>query len=235
MKKAILKKVAIGVGVSLASTAVVALAAGLFNESGGFKGNTCAHETRTKTSAAPTCLVGGVTDMIRCLDCGEIVVHGEDIPPTGHTGEVGEECSICGQFIYGTHANANIYARKEVTKNETVAGNWYRIYDGGSMRVSEELVGSDCEPTVGFYCNFSMSQGFISYAGETTGARVVDMPYVITEDYIDLYLAPGEYKLSVNGGSITFEITEETTITSMSGSVYRLVFESNEAAASSEE
>ena len=118
MKKAILKKVAIGVAVSLASTAVVALAAGLFNESGGFKGNVCAHETRTKTSAAPTCLIAGVNDMVRCLDCGEIVVHGEDIPPVGHTGEVGDECSICGQFIYGTHANANIYAKEEVTEME---------------------------------------------------------------------------------------------------------------------
>ena len=48
------------------------------------------------------------------------------------------------------------------------------------------------------------------------------MPYVITEDYIDVYLAPGEYKLSGNS-TVTFEITEETTITFDYGAK-RLVF-----------
>ena len=222
MKKAILKKVAIGVAVFLASTAVVALAAGLFNESGGLTGDTCTHETRTETSAAPTCILGGVSGMVRCLDCGEIVVEGEEIPPVGHTGEVGETCTVCNEFIYGRYLNSNFYSEQAVAVGENVAGNWYRIYDGYSMILSAELVGSQYEPTASFYCDFSASQGFLAQAGHPSGYTVRDMPYVITEDYIDVYLAPGEYKLSGNS-TVTFEITEETTITFDYGAK-RLVF-----------
>ena len=229
MKEGFFKKLAIGVAVSLVSTAVIAGVSGLFSGVGsGGNNNVCTHETRTTDNEiAPTCILGGVSGMVRCLDCGEIVVEGEELPPTGHTGELGETCTVCNEVIYGQYQNPNFYSEQAVAVGENVAGNWYRIYDGGSMGVSEVLVGSQYEPTVTFYCDFSMSQGFISYTGYSTGARAADMPYVITEDYIDVYLAPGEYKLSSNS-TVTFEITEETTVTSInSAKVYRLVFSDN--------
>lgn len=227
MKKAVLKKVAIGVAVLLISTAIVAAVSGLFSEntSSGTKGDVCAHETRTTDGKiAPTCTVSGVSGLVRCLDCGEITVEGEEVPPTGHTGALGTKCTVCNELIYGRYQNPNFYSEQAVGVGENVAGNWYRIYDGGSMGVSADLVGSQYEPTATFYCDFSISQGFISQAGYSSGYRVADMPYVITEDYIDVYLAPGEYELSGNS-AVTFEITEETTITSSNtGKVYRLVF-----------
>ena len=75
---------------------------------------------------------------------------------------------------------------------------------------------------------------YVSYMGSTHGSTFKDMKVYRGAGYIDVYLAPGTYTLAT-GDNVTAEITEETTITSMSGSVYRLVFESNEAAASSEE
>ena len=226
MKKAVLKKLAIGVAVSLVSTAVIAGVSGLFSGVGsGGNNNVCKHETRTTDKEiAPTCILGGVSGMVRCLDCGEIVVEGEELPPVGHTGELGETCTVCNELIYGQYQNPNFYSEQAVAVGENVAGNWYRIYDGSSMGVSADLVGSQYEPTVVFYCSFSNSQGFLSYTGYASGRTARDMPYVITEDYIDVYLAPGEYELS-GDSTVTFEITEETTITTISKDrVYRLVF-----------
>ena len=226
MKKAVLKKVAIGVAVLLALAGITALVSGLFDgRASSSNGAACKHETRTTDGEiAPTCTVSGVSGMVRCLDCGEIVVEGEELPPVGHTGELGETCTVCNEFIYGRYQNPNFYSEQAVAVGENVAGNWYRIYDGGSMGVLADLVGSQYEPTATFYCDFSISQGFIAQAGYSSGYRVADMPYVITEDYIDVYLVPGEYKLSGNS-TVTFEITEETTITGINGAkVYRLVF-----------
>ena len=139
MKEGFLKKLAIGVAVSLVSTAVIAGVSGLFSgvgsggsgSVGGNVGNNdvCQHETRTTDGEiAPTCILGGVSGMVRCLDCGEIVVEGEELPPTGHIGEVGETCTVCNEPIYGQYQNANIYTLQDIESGEKVAGNWYRIY-----------------------------------------------------------------------------------------------------------
>ena len=139
VKEGFFKKIAIGVAVSLMSTAVIAGVSGLFSgvgsggsgSGGGNGGNNdvCKHETRTTDKEiAPTCILGGVSGMVRCLDCGEIVVEGEELPPTGHIGEVGETCTVCNEPIYGQYQNANIYTLQDIESGEKVAGNWYRIY-----------------------------------------------------------------------------------------------------------
>lgn len=225
MKKAVLKKVAIAVAVTLASAGIIALMSGLFDGRMSSPNGACTHETRTTANVEATCTVGGVSDMVRCLDCGEITVQGEELPPTGHTGEMGETCTVCNERIYGRYQNPNFYSEQAVAIGEAVAGNWYRIYSGNSMGLSADLVGSEYESTVVLYCDFSISQGFVSYVGYASGYTVRDMPYVITDDYIDVYLASGEYGLSGNS-SVTFEIAAETTIRSVGngGKVYKLVF-----------
>ena len=89
------------------------------------------------------------------------------------------------------------------------------------MALSADLVGSYYEDKVHLYCSFSESNGFVSYAGHSSACTADNMMYKITEDYIDVYLAPGEY--SVSYSTATFEITEETTITAISGTIYRLI------------
>lgn len=138
MKEGIFKKIAIGVAVSLASTAIIALVSGFFvSDSGGAStSNICVHKTRTTQNTEATCMVSGVNNRVRCLECGKIVSEGEEIPPIGHTGELGKECIVCGDDIYGATINSNIYTLEDVESGEKVTGNWYRLYfsyyqDGG--------------------------------------------------------------------------------------------------------
>ena len=202
MKEGFFKKLAIGVAVSLVSTAVIAGVSGLFSGVGsGGNNDVCKHETRTTDGEiAPTCILGGVSGMVRCLDCGEIVVEGEELPPTGHTGELGETCTVCNEPIYGQYQNPNIYTLQDVGSDEIVIGDWYRIYVSqkqvdifGSEVFGSIVIGSGISFIIR-YAGDGNSQVYGENAYTFTDLGAV-FPVVYGEDsydtYVDFYFKEG--------------------------------------------
>lgn len=168
---------------------------------------------------AATCKDTGLTDGKICGVCEEVLVAQKTIPLSTEHNYNNGVCVDCGGFDTST--------MKEVKaeKGELVAGNWYRMYRGegyddySSFTLSCELLNSYAEPNPEFYATKGDGYGgFFCHYGRSGGVRVAEMQVVETEEYIDVYLALGVY----TSGSRTFEITEETTITSISGDVYRL-------------
>lgn len=167
---------------------------------------------------AATCVSTGLMDGQTCGVCEAVIVKQETIAKVlKHNYQEGH-CVDCG--VYDTSSCIEVKAEE----GELVAGNWYRMYRDSSMGLSCDLINPLYENFLGFYANSgngTEKSGFVQCAGTFTGCQVLGMEFVIEEDYIDIYLAPSLYSMS-NVPSIQFEITEETTITSISGTVYRL-------------
>ena len=243
MRDGFFKKVAIGITASLVSAGIIALVSGLFTGSDGsllspsdsssaFAG-ICTHENRIEVNGTEaTCTVAGVAGAIRCTDCGEIVVQGEEVPALGHTGEIGEYCSVCEEPIYGAMQNPNYYNLVSVEDGETIAGNWYRLIRPSPDVYPCENVNcptfcTDAEwtgdwyymPELWFYaypycgdcseCNWR-GDGFVSSAGPM-GAELKEMKFFITDDYIDIYIEAGTYTCTTEA-NVQVTITELTTI-----------------------
>ena len=164
-----------------------------------------------------TCVATGLTDGQTCGVCEAVIVKQEIIPKNvkAHVYE-NAVCINCGVF------DTSLCVEVKAEEGELVAGNWYRMYRDSVMDLSCDLINPQYE---NFLCFFASSHpeetGFVECAGRASGCVVQGMEYVITDDYIDIYLAPSLYSLSVNP-TIQFEITEETTITKIYGTVYRL-------------
>lgn len=125
------------------------------------------------------------------------------------------KCDGCGND-YDVFAEG-AYTEVDVADGEYVAGNWYRFYrpDNNyySCSFNVELVGSSYETFLDFYIKSSdhgSKDMYISYMGEYPGNAFDNIKSHITDEYIDVYFAIGTY--SCPGGTITAEITEETTI-----------------------
>ena len=56
-----------------------------------------AHSPVITDGVAPTCTDAGLTEGVRCADCGEVIKGVEAIPPTGHSYADGV-CTMCGVF-----------------------------------------------------------------------------------------------------------------------------------------
>ena len=114
MKESLFKKIAIGVVVSLATTAIIAGSTALFKTRD--SGPACSHAARTieGVDSAPTCTTAGTSGVVKCLDCGKILVENEELPAAGHVGDIGGECSRCGDKIYGATQNSNFISLVDV-------------------------------------------------------------------------------------------------------------------------
>lgn len=169
---------------------------------------------------AATCTATGLTDGKTCSVCEAVIVAQQTIPKNydAHNYE-DSTCVDCGM------TDTSEFEEVEVATGELVAGNWYRMYRGNSMNLSGEIINPSYESTLCVYAGTLPNQGqngFIECAGRYTNCILEGIAYVITEEYIDVYFNPGVYKLSETSRA-TYEITEETTITSISGTIYRLV------------
>ena len=166
-----------------------------------------------------TCAETGLTDGKVCGVCDAVLVAQSFIPKSlDHAYENGV-CLVCGKE---EPVDTSAYVEVEASKDELVVGNWYRIYNNSQFGLSADFVNSMYESAVTLYCYLNYSQGFIMYAGYGSGEIVVGMDYVITDEYIDVWLLPGVYTLD-GDSNVYFEITSETTITSLSGNIYKLV------------
>ena len=243
MKKAVLKKVAIAAAIALASTGTIALVAGMFVSDGPGSSKNCSHESKAPTlNVGPTCTLGGAEESLRCLDCGEIVVKGKNVPALGHTGEIGEYCSVCGDPIYGATQNPNIYTLVEVEEGETVVGHWYRLMRPESNDSADTFQWTLRNVTVtryeytdgtslylmankwGFY-----GEGYI-YGPGPMGYFLQGLPCVVTKDYIDVYFEVGTYDivglLNSSSSQGVVNITENATISlsTFGDNIKRIVF-----------
>ena len=166
-----------------------------------------------------TCVETGLTDGKVCGVCDAVLVTQSIIPRSFNHAYENGVCLVCGKE---EPVDTSTYVEVEASIDELVVGNWYRIYNNSQFSLSADLVNSMYEPTVNLYCYFDYSSGFISYAGQSGGWVVDGMDYVITDEYIDVWLLPGVYTLD-GDSNVYFEITSETTITSLYGNIYKLV------------
>jgi len=75
---------------------VTAFATDGFVSSPGEEGTPCDHEkTELVGKVEPTCTKPGFTGNLVCVECGEVIEEGSEIPATGHLFENGV-CCICG-------------------------------------------------------------------------------------------------------------------------------------------
>lgn len=173
---------------------------------------------------AATCVSTGLTDGQACGVCEAVIVKQETIAKVlTHNYQEGS-CVDCGVF------DTSSCIEVEAESGELVAGNWYRMYRDSSMSLSCGLINPLYED---FLCFFASSDpdekvGFVQCAGRLSQCRALGMEYVIEEDYVDIYLASSLYTLSA-AVTVQFEITGETTIASITGTVYRLVLPGGES------
>ena len=193
MKENVFKKIAIGVAVSLATTGIIAGYTALFNSRD--KGIACEHAARTVegVDAAPTCTTAGTSGVVKCLDCGKVLVENEEVPAKGHNGDLGSICSDCGQYIYGSTQNANFLTFENVVAGEKVAGNWYRftVCDGEPFSYWFSLYFGDI--SVDFSC-VSGSLVIGDYERIDPGRYfpvVREIDDYFSYGYVDIYMMPG--------------------------------------------
>lgn len=166
-----------------------------------------------------TCAAEGKTDGEVCGVCDTVLVAQQTISKSAEHHYENGACVDCGML------DLTACVEVEVAPGEYVAGNWYRMYRGSRMNLSGGIINPTYETEI---CLFAGSAGeaqdsFIQCAGPTSPDSILEgMEYVITDDYIDVYLAPGRYVLS-NAPNSSVEITAETTITSINGNIYKLV------------
>jgi len=90
----------------------------------------CGHEnTEYRNVAASTCQKKGYSGDIYCLDCGELLVKGNETPPAGHSGGTatcvrGRICQVCGTEYTGKDSNnhGSTELRKAVAASCTMNG-----------------------------------------------------------------------------------------------------------------
>ncbi|MBQ3216952.1 MAG: leucine-rich repeat protein [Oscillospiraceae bacterium] len=109
---------------------------------------TCWHaNTELRDAQEPTCTESGYTGDSYCVDCGELLAQGEEIPATGHSYENGV-CTQCGE---ASHVKETI--------SLTVAENTYHI--GMTLTELTALAGQPDE-------TLASAAGYIWYVFGTT-------------------------------------------------------------------
>ena len=170
---------------------------------------------------APTCASTGLTDGQTCGVCEAVIVKQETIAKVLKHNYQESYCVDCG--VYDTSLCIEVKAEE----GELVAGNWYRLYNGCELILSAKIENPIYETYLELFAlgddehTNTSRYNYVSWMGRNYGTTLDEMKVCFEEDYIDVYLAPGVYTISARS-SCTVEITAETTITSISGTVYRL-------------
>ena len=112
------------------------------------EGKACKHEnTEVLPAVDPTCTRDGLTEGIKCADCGEILTKQETVPALGHTEEVvpgtpatfdedglsdGLRCSVCGTILAQQEPVPALDYNEGIVPIEVLtatAGDWQRGYE----------------------------------------------------------------------------------------------------------
>lgn len=188
------------------------------------------HMERQMSLEESTCQKEGITAGAVCERC-DLVLSGREIIPIQDCTDLDldNRCDWCGEFL----ERVPVYVEVDVTDGELVAGNWYRIYRKvidnftESSYVSFQLTNA---PTKGdewyysdnlqimanSYClstsSVVVSGGFV-YGPGPMGYYLDNMEYIITNEYIDIYLEIGTYSIISSARILgTAEIKSDTTI-----------------------
>lgn len=164
--------------------------------------------------------------IFECVDCGKKITEKVE-KLTKHTDDGEGACEVC---------EATLYELVAVETGELVAGNTYRLYptnnDGaffGSLRLSND--------TATYFCIYgSMNDvnptSYIWWSGENATKYYLEgLEVEVTDTYLEVNLQPGTYKILKNDGTDTedtYVIDEETTISLVSGTAFRVEQETGE-------
>lgn len=152
------------------------------------------HKVVQLSKKDPTCTETGLTAGQRCQYCTEIYVGLEVIPAKGHTGHMGEECTVCEEIIPVDIASvlAGEYTTTSVNTGESLANNYvYRIKKTGNGFA--DLSGIDCNIDLGlenvtvFFtsCHIPYSKGYILFVpdGEVADSAAMQDYKVSVDQY----------------------------------------------------
>lgn len=140
------------------------------------------------------------------------------VMPCAHTYNDDGICTACGEVSSEYAANR---VEADVAVGELVAGNWYRVYRGGCAVLDTP------EQFAGIQAN-SGNDYPLGRNGNLIDRICPSLTYVVTEEYIDFYLAPGTHQTwfvsigSTYSEGSDFAIDETTSITEIFGTVKRL-------------
>ena len=153
--------------------------------------NACRHEnTEAIPGVEATCTEAGLTEGLKCADCGEILVAQEEIPALGHTEEIipgtpatfdeggtsdGVKCSVCGKVLVQQEATPALDYNEGIIPIEALtatAGDWQTGYE--ATEGPAELVLDDNFSTIWHtsWTGTSRENHWIQF--EIDGAYVVD-------------------------------------------------------------
>ena len=178
--------------------------------------------------------VGEVTVQPTCTEMGEktftctvcFVNDTEEIPASGHVGNNGETCSVCGEIVYPIN-----YTLADISEDEQFVGSWYRFQlttqdkDDptyyGPLSYTVKISNGEKEFYFGFYGVFTR---YLSINGNEAGAKALEEYFTViignvdAEAYVDVYI-PENITIEIGGvvydDSGNYEtITEEHTLTS---------------------
>ena len=138
--------------------------------------------------------------IMECVKCGKTA--SEKIEKLAHTDEDGDgTCDVC------EHKE---YELVEPSAGETMIGNTYRIYDGGSIYFKSNN-GYD------FYCSFFDDKVGMYMFEEND---ISPFEFIYGEDYVQFTVKPCDYTFD---DGLTDSITPSTKLKTFSGTVYRVV------------
>lgn len=182
----------------------------------------------------PVCKKTGIMQWT-CSVCGDQVEEELAAPGTVCVDESGDAvCDACNSVI---PLKEGTYTEVAATVGETVAGNWYRIYFNetlAKLNISSHV----CDATYNYSGEGDIA--FLAYSNNTFSTSyntiMVEMFYhingiataIVQDGYVDIYIHEGQLTnedLTSNSNELTLSepVTAETTITNISGEVYRLV------------
>lgn len=180
------------------------------------------HTVVEVTGENPTCVTAGKTNGSSCLDCGKVFSAQETIPVLGHT-DADEDgtCDICGDFdameYLKKFSQEGACTETAVNVGDTVAGKVFRFYRAESG-LSQTHIVIDNNTAVPLGAMSKMIYGSVSdlpfyVGGEPKGADNIIVCYY--EDYVDVYIAVGEYTIKSAEDTIVLSVTTSSKITAI--------------------
>ena len=166
------------------------------------------HSITVQKGYAATCLSAGLTDGSSCEKCGTVYSPQEVIEPLAHN-IVDNVCELCGFENYNFE-DPTTYTMQDVSVGDKVGG-WYRLYRysgqgtwktmsitctvngivGQEQVVNEDITINLCVFNTQF-CNDEKNKNAIINLPLMGGPTPTsELNYVVYDEYIDVYLAPG--------------------------------------------
>ena len=182
------------------------------------------HKIEYLAPVEPTCEMTGLTAGYACVRCDKVYTAQNVVEKLPHVDK--DEDGYCDDCFAQLLPDTSTWIETAVVEGETVAGNWYRIYRGGTFSDNTFRltgVGENAQAErVAFYAVPTSSDEHY-FMTTVPGSRLEGMTIIMTDEYIDFFIEEGSYIVSRASVGAILEISADTTIESFNGSVFRLV------------